>query len=308
VRVVPAPLLSSLALATVALAWSAAARAQPADAGTPRDQAAAPAACGPWKVAEVPMRGSMAAALVPALGPEGSQLAAHYARIFMWDLDVRRDIVPGDRMWLAWRTDPAGELEIGAAQYASQKLGRILRAHRFRDPDDAHASYWDAQGVEVPRRLKNGPLRDYEQITALLRDRPTHQGLDFKTPVGTPVQAPRPGVVSRINWKRTGNGNCLELRFEDGVAAKFLHLSAVKVAGQTHVRAGQVIALSGNTGHSTAPHLHYQLNRGQQTLDPLDYHGTFRRHLGGKALEAFKAEVARLEKTCGPGLRTAPAP
>jgi murein DD-endopeptidase len=298
-------MLRLLALATIAVA--SAAQAQPADGGRSPDAAAVPTTCGGWKVAEVPVRGSMAAALVPALGADGSQLAAHYARIFMWDLDLRKDIVPGDRMWLVWRTDAAGAPEIGAAQYASQKLGRVIRAHRFRDPDDVHPSYWDEQGIEVARRLKNSPLRDYEQITALLRDRPTHQGLDFKTPVGTPVQAPRAGVVSRINWKRSGNGNCLEVRFQDGVAAKFLHLSAVKVAGQANVRAGQVIALTGNTGHSTAPHLHYQLNRGQQTLDPLDYHGTSRRRLGGKALELFKAEVARLEKSCGPGLRSQPA-
>jgi len=299
-------LLRSILLASLAAAGVA--RAQPPDAGRPADGAVAPKACGDWKVAEVPMRGSMAAALVPALGPEGSQLAAHYARIFMWDLDLRRDPLAGDRMWMVWRTGPSGDPEIGAAQYASQKLGRILRANRFRGPDDAHASYWDGEGVEVARRLKNGPLRDYEQITALLKDRPTHQGMDFKTPVGTPIYAPRAGVVSRINWKLKGNGNCLEVRYEDGVVAKFLHLSAVKVAGQAPVRAGQVIALTGNTGRSTAPHLHYQLNRAAKTVDPIDYHGTARRRLGGKGLEAFKTEVARLEKTCGPGLRGEPRP
>jgi murein DD-endopeptidase MepM/ murein hydrolase activator NlpD len=292
---------SLLLLAVIAVACAPPARAQPAaDAARPgaRDggSPAATTTCGGWKVAEVPVRGSMAAALVPALGEEGSQVAALYARIFMWDLDLRRDIVPGDRMRVVWRSSPAGELEIGAAQYASQRLGKVLRAYRFRGPDDGAPSYWD------------GPLRDYEQITALLKDRPTHQGMDFKTPVGTAVYAPKSGVVSRIDWKLRGNGHCLEIRFEDGVAAKFLHLSAVKVSRGASVRAGQLVALTGNTGHSTAPHLHYQLNRGQQTLDPIDYHGTSRRRLGGAPLKALEAEIARLEKTCGAGLRSVPPP
>jgi murein DD-endopeptidase len=295
------PLIAVVAFAAVT--WAAPARA--ADAAAP-DATAAPAAvtsCGGWKVAEVPVRGSMAAALVPALGAEGSQVAAHYARIFMWDLDLRRDIVSGDRMRVVWRSNAAGEPEIGAAQYASQRLGKVLRAYRFRGPEDTHASYWDVDGVEVARRLKSSPLRDYDQITALLKDRPTHQGMDFKTAVGTPVYAPRAGVVSRINWKLKGNGNCLEVRFDDGVAAKFLHLSAVKVAGQARVSAGQVVALTGNTGRSTAPHLHYQLNRGQKTVDPVDYHGTSRRRLSAPALAKLKAEVAQLDKACGAGLR-----
>jgi murein DD-endopeptidase len=278
-------------------------RAQAADGGAPAETAApAITTCGGWKVVELAVRGSMAAAL-SALGDEGGQVAAHYARIFMWDLDLRRDIVSGDRMRVIWRSGDAGEPEIASAQYASQRLGRVLRAHRFKGPDDAGPSYWDPEGIEVARRLKSSPLRDYDQITALLKDRPTHQGMDFKTAVGTPVYAPRAGVVSRINWKRKGNGNCLEVRFDDGVAAKFLHLSAVKVAGGARVSAGQMLALTGNTGHSTAPHLHYQLNRGSATLDPVEYQGTFRRRLSGAALTKLKAEIATLERSCGVGLR-----
>jgi murein DD-endopeptidase len=299
-----------LTLAGIAIVGSlAVARASAgsaADGGAPSAAGGPPAAvtsCAGWKVAEVPVRGSMAAALGPLLGDEGSQVAAHYARIFMWDLDLRRDIVSGDRIRVVWRTDAAGQPEIGAAQYASQRLGRVLRAYRFRGPDDGHASYWDVDGVEVARRLKSGPLRDYEQITALLKDRPTHQGMDFKTPVGSAVYAPKSGAVSRINWKRKGNGNCLEVRYDDGVTAKFLHLSAVKVASQARVSAGQLIALTGNTGHSTAPHLHYQLNRGDRTLDPVDYHGTTRRRLSGPALAKLKAEIATLDRSCGAGLR-----
>jgi murein DD-endopeptidase len=257
--------------------------------------------CSGWKVARVRVKGSIAAALVGAIGEEGSQVAARYARIFMWDLDLRRDVVPGDEMVAVWRKDAAGEIEIGAARYSSQKKGTTFRAYRFRALEDAYASYWDDSGLELPHRLNEGPLRRYEQITALLRDRPTHAGMDFKTPVGTPVHAPRAGVVTRANWRTKGNGRCLEVRYDDGVLAKFLHLSALKVAPGARVSRGQVIAATGNTGRSTAPHLHYQLNRDRLVLDPLEYHGTSRRRLGGQSLGGLKRAVAALTGACGSG-------
>ena len=264
------------------------------DAGAP----AFAGRCGEWSGASAPVRGSIAAGLAGVVPDDGGALAAHYARIFMWDLDLRHDVLSGDQMRVLWRQGADGQPEIAAAQYLSTHLQRTLRAYRFRGPGDGYASYWDEHGVEVPRRLKASPLRDYEQITALLKDRPTHQGMDFKTPVGTEVTAPKAATVSRLDWKRKGNGRCLELRYDDGVTAKFLHLSAIKVSAGARVRPGQVIALSGNTGHSTAPHLHYQLGRGAKILDPVDYHGTTRRRLSGPALTAFQAAVAALDKSC----------
>jgi murein DD-endopeptidase MepM/ murein hydrolase activator NlpD len=261
--------------------------------------AAAVARCGPWQVAEVVVRGSIAGSLAAALGEDGSQLAAHYARIFMWDLDLRRDVAAGDRMTLAWRRGAGGEIEIGAARYRSDRPTRVLRAYRFQAAEDEPPSYFDEAGLELPRRLEASPLRRYDQITALLKDRPTHKGMDFKTPTGTEVVAPRAGTVSRVDWRRKGNGRCLEVRYDDGVVAKFLHLSAVKVAGRARVKPGDVIALTGNTGRSTAPHLHYQLSRGTRTLDPLEYHGTSRRRLAGEALAALTAAIERLQHSCG---------
>ena len=134
----------------------------------------------------------------------------------MWDLNLRRDVVAGDQLRLLWRRDAAGELEIGAARYQSQRLGRTLWAYRYQPKADQYPSHWDENGIELPRRLKSSPLAQYEQITALLKDRPTHQGLDFKTPIGTEIRAPRAGVATRIDWKLAGNGHCVEVQYHDG--------------------------------------------------------------------------------------------
>lgn len=253
---------------------------------------AAEASTSEWSIVAADVDGALSTAIVRAVPEHGSVVAAHVARVLMWQLDLRREVARGDRVVVAWRPGTDGDPEIGAVVYRSLAKSATLRAYRWKRPGDAAASYWDEQGHEVPRRLRDSPLADYDQITALLKDRPTHQGMDFKTAVGTPVRAPRAGVVSRVDWKRRGNGRCLELRFDDDVRAMFLHLSRIDVRAGARVRAGQLIAATGNTGRSTAPHLHYQLARGGRTLDPIDYHGTARRTLDGATRRSFDALVA----------------
>ena len=148
----------------------------------------------------------------------------------------------------------------------------------------------------MPIRLKTSPLRSYEQITALLKDRPTHKGMDFKTPTGSPVVAPRAGIITRTNWRRSTNGYCLEMQYSDGVRARFLHLSSVKVRPGQRLAAGAVLAATGNTGRSTAPHLHYEISRGTTVLDPIEYHGTIQRQLPAAALPALKKTVSAMDE------------
>lgn len=279
--------------------------AAPVDAAAP--VAATPAAptapaiqpTGAWKVLSVDIDSSISRTFNNADNENGDALAQTFARLFVWDVDMRRDLQRGDSVEVAYKVVSEAEIDIAAAKLHSQKLGRTVSAYHWQAPGDAFASYWHEDGLEIPYRLKNGPLRDYEQITSLLKDRPTHEGMDFKTPVGTPVLSPKAGVVTRVNWNWSGNGNCVEVRFQDGVMAKFLHLSENQVAVGDTVSAGQQIALSGNTGHSTAPHLHYQLSRGDQILDPIDYHGAERRKLTPEAMATFTQEIARLDAELG---------
>ncbi len=261
--------------------------------------ASAIAPTGAWKVLAVPVDSSISRTFNQADQENGDALAQTYARLFVWDVDMRRDLQRGDRVEVAYRVISESEIEIAAAKLHSQKLGKTVSAYRWQAPGDAFASYWHEDGLEIPYRLKSGPINDYEQITSLLKDRPTHEGMDFKTPVGTPILSPKAGVVTRVNWNWSGNGNCVEVRFQDGVLAKFLHLSENQVAVGDTVSAGQQIALSGNTGHSTAPHLHYQISRGDQILDPIDYHGAERRKLTPEVMTTFAQEMARLDAELG---------
>lgn len=266
------------------------------DAGSiTQDGAQSPPPPGEWQVVEARVKHSLARTFQEAVSREHADaLSAVYARLFMWDLDMRRDLQQGDKVRVAWRLNDEGKVEVLAASFRSRKFSKTLTAYRWTMPGDRFPSYWRGDGTEAAFRLANGPLRDYDQITSLLKDRPTHQGMDFKTPVGTPTYSPHSGTVTRVNWSWAGNGNCVEVKFADGIVAKFLHLSELKVSAGAHVQPGQVIALTGNTGRSTAPHLHYQVERNGQVIDPVDYHGTERRAISSAAMPSFLEEVDRL--------------
>jgi murein DD-endopeptidase MepM/ murein hydrolase activator NlpD len=228
------------------------------------------------------VRGTLTHSLVRTFHNEAGEhadvLNAVYSRLFFWDLDLRRDLQKGDEVEASYRWD--GKLaHIDVARYKSNKLGQTLTAYLFHASGDTFPTYWTLEGEEVSRRLKNSPIREYQQVTALIKDRPSHKGMDFKTPVGTEIVSPKSATVVRTNWNTRFNGNSVELKFNDGTLARFLHLSETGVkAGQT-VQAGQRIGASGNTGRSTAPHLHYELEKAGRVLDPVDYHGTTRRTL-----------------------------
>jgi murein DD-endopeptidase MepM/ murein hydrolase activator NlpD len=254
-----------------------------------------------WTVMDQEVTHSLSRTFAAADEENGAALSAVYSRIFHWDIDLRRDLRKGDRIRVAWRRGNDG-IEIAAASLTSGKLGQTITAYKYQRSSDEFPSYWRKDGTEVTRRLKQSPLTDYEVVTSLLKDRPTHAGMDFKVPVGTAILATRSGTVTRTNWNTRANGNCVEMRFSDGTLAKYLHLSETSVRPGTRVKTGDVLGASGNTGRSTAPHLHYQLNKGKRVLDPVSVHGTFSRSIAAGERDAFGNDVARLDALLGNAL------
>jgi murein DD-endopeptidase MepM/ murein hydrolase activator NlpD len=96
----------------------------------------------------------------------------------------------------------------------------------------------------------------------------THPGIDLAVPVGSDVRATGGGVV-REAGQDTAYGSYILIQHPQGYQSMYGHLSRLLVARNDEVRAGQVIALSGNTGRSTAPHLHFEIRRGGRSIDPL---------------------------------------
>ncbi|MEW2069707.1 LysM peptidoglycan-binding domain-containing M23 family metallopeptidase [Streptomyces sp. NPDC007346] len=100
-----------------------------------------------------------------------------------------------------------------------------------------------------------------------------HTGSDFRAASGTPVRAIGPGTVVSAGWSGS-YGNEVVIRHDDGMYSQYAHQSSLSVsAGQT-VSGGQQIGLSGSTGNSTGPHLHFEVRTGPSygsDVDPIAY-------------------------------------
>ncbi len=229
-------------------------------------------------------------------------LTAVTGRLLVWWLDPSRDLRKGDAIEVLYLpTSP--EPRVLALRFSSGKAGKTFEAYAFQPEKDGPMRYFDAEGVEVEARLKNSPIDTYEQVTSLLSDGRGHQGVDFKCPIGTPVKAPFDVTVSRVNWSTRRNGNCLDLSGPGGVHVLFLHLDkmAEGIRPGRKVKQGEIVAYSGNTGRSTAPHLHYQLQKGRRVIDPFKHHSTSHLRLSEGTRAAFQKEKARLTKKLSAG-------
>jgi murein DD-endopeptidase MepM/ murein hydrolase activator NlpD len=97
-----------------------------------------------------------------------------------------------------------------------------------------------------------------------------HKGIDWATPVGTAVCASSAGTVSRAGWG-SGYGYVIYIDHADGRQTRYGHLSKILVKPGQTVSQGQKIALSGNTGRSTGPHLHFEILINGSQVNPLNY-------------------------------------
>ena len=97
-----------------------------------------------------------------------------------------------------------------------------------------------------------------------------HQGVDFAATLGTAIKATGPGIVEDVQIDPY-LGLLITINHENGFTSKYGHCSQVLIAVRDRIKRGQIIALVGNTGRSTAPHLHYELLKNGVNVDPLKY-------------------------------------
>ena len=97
-----------------------------------------------------------------------------------------------------------------------------------------------------------------------------HKGIDWGVPVGTACRASRAGRVVSAGWSG-GYGYCVVIDHGDGVRTRYAHLSSIKVSNGQYVDQGEVIALTGNTGDSTGPHIHFEIIVNGTAVNPANY-------------------------------------
>ncbi|HHF6949103.1 TPA: murein DD-endopeptidase MepM [Haemophilus influenzae] len=142
----------------------------------------------------------------------------------------------------------------------------------------ANGRYYNQQGETLGKGFARYPLQRQARVSSPFnpnrrhpvtgRVRP-HKGVDFSVSQGTPVIAPADGIVEKVAYQAGGAGRYVMLRHGREYQTVYMHLSKSLVkAGQT-VKKGERIALSGNTGISTGPHLHYEFHINGRAVNPL---------------------------------------
>lgn len=95
-----------------------------------------------------------------------------------------------------------------------------------------------------------------------------HKGIDIAMAVGDTVRVVMPGVIARTGYEARGYGHYIVVKHDDGMETRYAHLSIPLVASGQRVAAHEAIALSGNTGNSTGPHLHFETRFNGMAVDP----------------------------------------
>ena len=108
------------------------------------------------------------------------------------------------------------------------------------------------------------------RISPFTSEREFHKGLDISTRKKSPVIAPSDGIVSSVRWDH-GYGKLLSISHGYGVKTRYAHLDEVLVKQGQYVKRGQKIALVGDTGRTTGPHLHYEVHLNEVPVNPLRY-------------------------------------
>ncbi|MGB0525510.1 MAG: M23 family metallopeptidase [Flammeovirgaceae bacterium] len=109
------------------------------------------------------------------------------------------------------------------------------------------------------------------RIHPIHRNKTLHRGVDFKAPMGTPIYATADAVVKKLGNMPKGYGKYIMLAHGETYETLYAHLSEFSVEEGDKVKKGEVIGLSGNSGMSTKPHLHYEVRQAGKSVDPVIY-------------------------------------
>lgn len=236
------------------------------------------------------------------------RVADSLAEAFAFDVDFEREIGPGSGFELVFDrvTDASGNVvREGEPLFAQLSLlsGKVLKLYRFLAPGANSSEWFDAAGRSAKKFLMRTPINGAKLTSGfgkrfhpILGYSKMHTGVDFGAPIGTPVYTAGDGVVARASVMG-GYGNVVDIEHGGGWMTRYAHLSKFKQGLKVgdKVKQGQIIALSGNTGRSTGPHLHFEIRLNGEAINPLSAKIPSGRALTGDTLSKFNAQVAKIE-------------
>jgi lipoprotein NlpD len=209
---------------------------------------------------------------------------------------MHADHLPG-----SWYVVAPGDTPVSIAQRAGIPLDDLLEINGIRrndalEPGSSLFLYGNPKGLGKPESAAPEPVAVPEPAAAaspapsekqaplrwpLAAPRLTsrfgkrwgrpHEGIDMAAPTGTPVYAAAPGTVIYSGDQVRGYGNMVVLKHADGLVTVYAHNSRLLVRTGAEVSVGQEIARVGDTGRSTAPHLHFEVRKRDVAVDPIPF-------------------------------------
>ncbi|SHN30347.1 M23 family metallopeptidase [Streptomyces yunnanensis] len=226
-------------------------------------------------IATLAASGVVASVASPALAATGE--AAHH------DTGLQQAVVMGDE--LAVRIEAQADAQQAAAEVTAARAKAEAEALRLAEVAKKKADEERAAKVRAAREAERKRLNTFVapvtgsyvstayKASSGLWSSGSHTGVDFHAASGTSVHAVGSGTVVEAGWGGA-YGNNIVIKMNDGTYTQYGHLSSIGVTvGQT-VTPGEQIALSGNTGNTTGPHLHFEARTGPDygsDIDPVAY-------------------------------------
>lgn len=233
------------------------------------------------------------------------QVVAQIVKVFSGVVDFRRDVRPGDRFRIVFERVRRNQATVGFGRLLAVEVlnrGKLHQALWYEANQGGSGDYYGFDGQPVRRSPMRKPL-DFTRISSKFGGRVhplsgnwiRHTGVDFAAPTGTKVVASGQGVVE-FAGVRGGYGKLVIVNHTGGYATYYAHLSGfgAGIKRGTKVAQGRLVGYVGQTGWATGPHLHFELRRRNQPIDPL--HATLfgAPPLEGKQLQAFNRHADNL--------------
>ncbi len=225
---------------------------------------------------------------------------ANINQLFRERLNFRRDIQAGAELQVIRSDNYVGEENTGLSRIEGIRI--LNRRQTFSAFLHSDGQFYDDKGDSLQRAFSRYPLQRQYAVSSAFNPRrlhpitkrvSPHNGSDFRTPIGTPVIAPADGVVTRIE-NHPFAGKYIEIQHFGSYKTRYLHLDRFLVQRGQRVTRGQRIALSGNTGRSTGPHLHYELHINNRPVNPMTANIPLARPVPAESRAAFAARVKLL--------------
>ncbi|UXZ53346.1 peptidoglycan DD-metalloendopeptidase family protein [Halomonas sp. 7T] len=223
-----------------------------------------------------------------------SSSVTELTRLLEKKLDFRRDSRRGDRFQVLVESDMIDGETLDSRVLAVKYDGERMDLTVVRSATDNN--FYTPEGSSLDPAFARYPFEGNYRLSSNFNPRrlhpvtgrvSPHNGTDFAMPIGTPIVAPANGRVERVGNHHAA-GRYIIVRHDNGYRTRYLHLSRPLVSQGERVEMGKRIALSGNTGRSTGPHLHYEVIVNNTPVNAMTVDLPENTSLSGDTLIAFQ--------------------